>query len=188
MVLEATVRKLDDESPARGNIVTSIKGINRSIQDLRTYIGGLGSSDTIQQPLRKQIEAILTDLQDSYGIATSLECDVPATLALASDRGSNLYFVVSELLNNVGRHADARRLDVTVTVVEDNMRITIADDGTVAAPIEFWEDGVLPPRAGMGLRNLRDRIVSLQGELRYSDTHDGNRVTLQVPLEMAVEA
>ncbi len=188
MVLEATVRKLDDASPARDNIIASIKGVNRSIQDLRNYIAGLSSSESVQQPLQHQIDGMLADLHDSYGLATSLVYDVPATLALASDRRSNLYYVVAELLNNVGKHAIASRVDVEVTEFEDKVRITISDDGKQSAPVEFWEKGIAPASAGMGLRNIRDRIEELHGELWYSDAGDGNRVTLQVPKEMAVAA
>ena len=62
------------------------------------------------------------------------------------------YFIVSEAITNVVKHAQATRAEVTVTRVGDVLRITVTDDGRggasprpVTAPAcAAWSSGPPP--------------------------------------------
>ena len=82
------------------------------------------------------------------------------------------YYVVSESLANVGKHAagDARAVDVSrhdgLVVVE------VVDDGVGGADTE----------RGTGLRGLADRVEALGGRLRvWSPAGEGTRVRAEIP-------
>jgi signal transduction histidine kinase len=75
---------------------------------------------------------------------------LPATVESAA------YFVVSEALTNVARHAEAARAWVSIARTAERLVVEIRDDGRGGATL----DG-----AGTGLRGLRDRVTGLGGTL-----------------------
>jgi signal transduction histidine kinase len=83
------------------------------------------------------------------------------------------YFVISEALTNVVKHAEAQRAEVSAKVEEGVLRVEIRDDGK----------GGAAPRGGSGLVGLRDRVVALAGSLQVvSPPGGGTRVVVTLPL------
>jgi hypothetical protein len=84
------------------------------------------------------------------------------------------YFVVSECLANVGKHADATSATVSATVTADGrLEVVVADDGVGGA--EFGN--------GSGIQGLRDRVGALSGSLAMdSPPGSGTRVVASIPL------
>lgn len=85
------------------------------------------------------------------------------------------YFVVSEALTNVVKHAGASRACVRFTTEADRLVIRVQDDGR----------GLDATRAdGSGLRGLRDRVEALGGSLRVEAApSSGTALTAELPLE-----
>jgi len=81
------------------------------------------------------------------------------------------YYVVSEALTNVAKHADASMVTVTLSVDGSWLRLTIVDDGIGAAD----------PGAGSGLVGLSDRIEVLGGTLEVTSPA-GRGTTLEVAI------
>jgi signal transduction histidine kinase len=74
------------------------------------------------------------------------------------------YYVVSEALTNVAKHADASWVRVNVEATDGVLRISVHDDGVGGADL----------RHGSGLVGLKDRVEALAG-----------RISLQVELPLA---
>lgn len=68
---------------------------------------------------------------------------------------SAAYFVVSEALANVARHAGATRARVSIVRSGDTLIVEVRDDGV----------GGADPAQGTGLRGLHDRVVGLGGTM-----------------------
>jgi signal transduction histidine kinase len=84
------------------------------------------------------------------------------------------YFVVSEALTNVTKHARATRAEVAVERIGEVLRVTVADDGAGGA------DGA----GGSGLDGLAKRAASVDGTLRISSPAGGPTViTAELPCE-----
>jgi signal transduction histidine kinase len=66
---------------------------------------------------------------------------------------SAAYYVVTEALTNVARHAGASRAWVSLVRVGDRLTVEVRDDGI----------GGADPERGTGLRGLRDRATGLGG-------------------------
>jgi signal transduction histidine kinase len=66
------------------------------------------------------------------------------------------YFVVSEALTNVARHAHARRAEVHVVSANGSLEVEVRDDGVGGADTS----------SGSGLRGLTDRVSALGGSLQ----------------------
>jgi signal transduction histidine kinase len=81
--------------------------------------------------------------------------------------------VLREALTNVGRHARASQVVITIAAA-DELRLVVADDGVGIG------DG---NAAGLGLKNLRQRAERLGGNVELGRSREGGtRLTWHVPL------
>jgi signal transduction histidine kinase len=91
-----------------------------------------------------------------------------------------LYRVVCELINNTIKHAEAKKIDLSLTKDGDYLTIIYQDDGKgfdVAKVIEQ------PVTSGMGFSNIYSRINSLKGEINIESEHKkGTWVTIKVKM------
>jgi signal transduction histidine kinase len=82
------------------------------------------------------------------------------------------YYVVSESLANIGKHAQASTATVTAVRSDDELVVEIVDDGVGGADTE----------GGSGLRGLADRVEALDGRLRvWTPRGGGTRVRAELP-------
>jgi PAS domain S-box-containing protein len=85
---------------------------------------------------------------------------------------STAYFVISEALTNVAKHARASRAWVTAEVGDGALAVEVRDDGS---------GGARPD--GSGLVGLADRLAAIDGRLRVdSPPGGGTVVTATIPL------
>jgi signal transduction histidine kinase len=88
------------------------------------------------------------------------------------------YFVVSECLANVGKHAEASGATVSVRTEDGRLEVEVQDDGTGGADTEN----------GSGIQGLRDRVGALGGRLEIeSPEAGGTRVCASIPLVVSAE-
>jgi len=81
------------------------------------------------------------------------------------------YFVCSEALANVGKHAPAASAHLRAVVDNGRLHLTISDNGAGGADAD-----------GAGLRGLADRVEALGGRLRVeSPPGAGTRVLTEIP-------
>jgi signal transduction histidine kinase len=89
-----------------------------------------------------------------------------------------LYRVVQECLSNIARHAQATRVEVELTVEEGRVELIVRDNG-----VGFDVQSAELAQHGLGLLNIRERLLSLEGRCRIeSDKGHGTTVSVQVPL------
>jgi signal transduction histidine kinase len=130
--------------------------------------------------------AILTD----RGLPAALEdlasrATVPVEVVAAPDQRlpdpveAAAYFVVSECLANIGKHAQATSATVSVTASDGHLSVVVADDGVGGASLGN----------GSGIQGLADRVGALSGTLDVeSPPGGGTRVVASIPLsESALE-
>jgi signal transduction histidine kinase len=124
----------------------------------------------------------------SGGLVTAMEdlakrSSVPVDLTRVGDARfdpaveSTLYFVCSEALANVAKHARASRVRIELTEDRIGSVLRIVDDGIGGASVS----------AGSGLRGLADRVEALGGSLVIDDQPGGGTgVTARVPRARAI--
>jgi signal transduction histidine kinase len=84
------------------------------------------------------------------------------------------YFVVSEALANVGKHAEAQSATVSVTAADGHLEVVVSDDGVGGAELGD----------GSGIQGLSDRVGALSGTLAMeSPAGGGTRVLAEIPCE-----
>lgn len=73
-----------------------------------------------------------------------------------------LYRVITELINNTMRHAQATKIEISLEKIEGVLQLTYLDDG-----IGFDKDVVLNNETGgMGMKNILSRLRSIDGNCR----------------------
>ena len=86
---------------------------------------------------------------------------------------ASVYFVVSEALTNVVKHAGASAATVRVSTAEARLVVEVSDDGAGGADM----------RSGTGLSGLADRVAALDGELTVTSVpQGGTTVHAEIPL------
>nr|WP_243865199.1 sensor histidine kinase [Paenibacillus lupini] len=86
-----------------------------------------------------------------------------------------LYRILQEALTNIIRHANASEVEVSITESEEELVMTVADNGP------FRSDS--SPQPGFGIMNMMARCERIGGsfELRNHQPH-GLRMTIRIPL------
>ena len=83
------------------------------------------------------------------------------------------YFICSEALTNIAKHANASSVQIQIADTEADQRIKVADDGV----------GGADPATGSGLRGLQDRAEALGGSVAISSPRgQGTRLAADIPL------
>jgi signal transduction histidine kinase len=124
--------------------------------------------------------AILTEAGLGPAISALAERSaVPATVRATPDRRlppaveATAYFVVSEALANVAKHAKATSVSIAATTSATTLRVEVGDDGVGGA------DGA----GGTGIRGLQDRVAAIGGTLRMeSPAGQGTLAIAEIPI------
>lgn len=90
-----------------------------------------------------------------------------------------VYRIVQEALNNARQHAQANKIEVVLRFSSQGLRLAIQDNGNGFDVEQLMRE---PPHRHFGLLSMRERAVSLGGNLRViSVPGHGCRVSLDVP-------
>lgn len=93
---------------------------------------------------------------------------------------ATLLRITEEALGNVAKHADAARVGVTLSYIDDEVTLDVRDDGCGFDPRH------LPPRTirgGFGLDGMRVRAERVAGSLEIeSEPGGGTAIAVRVPL------
>ena len=87
------------------------------------------------------------------------------------------YRVVQEATTNCVRHADAKTIQIRVSVERDQLGVLVSDDGLGLDPRQW--------RRGLGLRGIDERVKELNGLMTISSAPGGG-TTLRVSLPLPV--
>jgi PAS domain S-box-containing protein len=124
----------------------------------------------------------LTDqIQVKHGIETEF-VDDGHKKPLDDDIRVLLFRNVRELLINVVKHAQPKKVKVSINRIKDNIRIIVEDDGVGFDPVEVMS--MSAKRAKFGLFSVRERLEQLGGSIDIdSDVGRGSKITMTAPLK-----
>ena len=167
MDLGRAKEKLDTD-PDRAKVLVdeAHEEAKRAITEVRDLARGIHPTVLTDRGL----DAALSALAARSPVPIDVQVDVarrpPASVEAAA------YFVVSEALANIAKHARASKASVTVRRADDGwLTVQVQDDGVGGAMIV----------EGSGLAGLRDRVGALDGELHLLSPVGGPTV-LQVEI------
>ena len=165
------------ETPPAAAAVDAIRAANReAMTELRVTLGTLRDREVPapREPLAQlaDIER-LVDQARATGLDVELAADDLPTLPTAISETAHR--VVQEALTNVLRHARATRARVQLAAQDEQLLVSITDDGTAAPE---------PNPSGQGLAGMRERALLLGGEFDAGPRPDGGfAVEVRLPLD-----
>ena len=159
-----------EPEPVRQAIAAAHDEAVLALTELREFIRGLHPAVLSDRGL----DAALSGLAARAPLPVRLRVDVPKPASPGVEAVA--YFIVSEALTNVVKHAQATRAEVTVTRAGDVLGITVTDDGRGGA--------VSAAGDGTGLRGLEQRAAAVDGTLSIDSPPGGpTTITAELPCE-----
>jgi signal transduction histidine kinase len=153
---------------------------------LQTQIGRVADELTeVIEELREMARGIHPAILSEGGLGPALrllarraalpvELDIRTETRPADRVEVAAYYVVSEALTNITKHARASSAHVTVEQREALLHLAIRDDGI----------GGADPAGGSGLIGLRDRVQALGGAIEVnSRPGEGTAILVELPLQ-----
>jgi signal transduction histidine kinase len=167
IVLKLALRALKKgDADADELVAEALQQAEQANAELRELAHGIVPAALTHGGLGAGVEALVSRVS----LPVSLRISVGR---LAADVETTAYFVISEALTNVVKHASADRATVAAKAESGVLRVEISDDGV----------GGADPSQGSGLVGLSDRIEALGGTLAVSSpAGSGTALLIEIPL------
>ena len=148
-----------DPTEAEELVSSASDELAQSLEELRELARGIHPA-ALEHGLDVAVEA----LAQRAAVPTTVVVDDGPRLPQAVEFAA--YFVASEALANVAKHAHASAVTIRLRRTGLDVEVTITDDGV----------GGADPRRGSGLQGLTDRVEALGGRLDVHSAADGGTV------------
>jgi len=156
--------------------------LGKSIRDVRSLVFDMSSPILYELGFEAAVaDWLTTEIRQKHAIATEFEDDGQKK-PLDKDIHALLFRDVRELLTNVVKHAQAKKVKVSVLRVNDQIRIIVEDDGIGFDSIKIADEAI--KEGGFGLFSIRQRLEQLGGNLEInSKPNCGCTVIMTAPLK-----
>jgi signal transduction histidine kinase len=159
-------KSLPDEPEVRHELDAARSEIALSLEELRDVARGIHPAVLSGHGLAVAVESLSAHAPLPVRLEMCVEDRLPERVEVAA------YYVISESLANVAKHAHASEARVSLERRDDYLVVEIVDDG----------DGGADTERGSGLRGLADRVEALGGRLRvWTPLGGGTRVQAEIP-------
>ncbi|MET9121878.1 sensor domain-containing protein [Streptomyces sp. NPDC004528] len=167
MGLGLAKEKLTEDPRAAARMVDEAHGeVKTALQELRDLARGIHPAVLTDRGL----DAALSSVATRCTVPVSVDVDLAARPAAAIE--GIAYFTVSELLQNISKHARATRATVDVWRIENRLMLQVVDNGVGGADVS----------AGSGLAGLAERLDAVDGILVVDSPAGGpTRITAELP-------
>ena len=144
----------------------------------------LGLRDTIDEGhvLIPVLNKCIGRFQRQWGLEAALDQgNVAEDMFVPPGFAIQLLRIIQEALSNTGRHSQATRVVVRLKTVDHRLQVQIEDNGCGFDPDQVTDDR-------LGLRIMRDRVISLGGDLKiFARPSAGTRLLIEAPLYRKLE-
>jgi two-component system NarL family sensor kinase len=161
LLTEAALERLGSEqTAARGALVRAVARLQEALVEVRRMSHQLRPVmlDTLGLPaaLAQLADEMWSLSQVQYTMQVEGEpIDLPEAIKIV------LFRVTQELLTNIQKHAQASRVELRLTFSDAGVQLRVQDNGR-----GFDTEAIVRhPSRGIGLRNLRERLASIDGRL-----------------------
>ena len=182
--LESAEQSLESGDPAgvtqaRASVLKARQTARTSLEELRRSVRALRPDLLESASLTQALAELVRRWSADTGVAAELR-STGDPMPLHPDAELALLRSAQEALSNVGRHAQASRVVVTLSYLGDVVSLDVDDDG-----VGFTADGAtagLRADGGFGLIGMRERLTAAGGDLAVESTPGhGTTIAASVP-------
>lgn len=182
MSLNQLERQLDGDTTMRASL--QIQKTRSMIDETMTNVRRI-SRDLVPTTLERfGLIPALEELADRANDGElTVELDCPESIAqLTPLLNLTFYRIAQELINNAIRHARARHITIQLTCFDNEIRMSVLDDG-----VGFDFDAIMENKQqGLGLRNIEGRLSVVDGHVTFDVAPGrGSQIHIQVRVPSA---
>ncbi len=165
----AMIRDRDGAGPAMAaSLARASAELRQAIDELRELARGIHPAILTEEGLPAAVESLADRSSLPVRVVSDFDARLPEPVETAA------YFVVSESLANVTKHAHASRARVELSRCNGTLRVEVRDDGV----------GGADAARGSGLLGLADRVAAVRGSIRVeTPPGGGTRVLAEIPCD-----
>jgi two-component system NarL family sensor kinase len=174
LLLESGIASIGESSPA---------SLHKALERLKSALGEVRNISHRLRPAELDVlglPAALQHLADEFGDHSALALGVRVrgeVEQLPEEVKTVLFRIAQEALTNIEKHAGASQVSLWLAFGRSGLRMRIADDGR-GFNVQTVQ---LDPKRGIGLRNMRERMVSIGGSLIIHSRPGRTQLVCEVP-------
>jgi signal transduction histidine kinase len=188
----------DDFGQAMTALKIDLSWLNKKLSNKQNLLREkLQSMDALVSETIETVHNVSEDLRpgilDDFGLPAAIEwqaeefqkrtgmrckTSVPSEdFDLSKEKSTNLFRIVQESLTNVIRHANAKRVEINLTLENGLLELEIVDNGKGIS-----QEAISRPTS-YGLMGIKERVHSMKGEVTISGTPNaGTHIIVKIPI------
>jgi signal transduction histidine kinase len=176
--LEAADHTRGDEGELSRHLGQAAALARSSLTEARRSVRALRPGQLEQASLPEALGELARGWSEQTGVTARLDTTGTPVRA-GADVEAALFRVTQEALSNAAKHAQAGRVQLTLSYTGDMLLLDVADDGNGGASL----NGGASPNGGYGLAGMKQRLARIGGTLTIeSAPGSGTTLNAAVPL------
>ncbi len=177
LLTESALERMPEQGEkTRTTLLRALDRINTSLSDIRGMSHRLRPTELDTLGLSTALRQLGEEMCSATGTAFELAAREDVAV-LPNEIKTTLFRVSQEALTNVHKHADATRVRMVLESDQEGVRLSVEDNGR-----GFDSNAVADnPRRGIGLHNMRERLVAIGGSFVVSSRRQGTLLVAMVP-------
>jgi signal transduction histidine kinase len=169
--LDEKDKKLHDKGAGLLNdVIKRVRGISHSLHS--NILKEFGFNEAVRHFLQQVTGGTL--------ISTDTQLD-EAYKGSTPEQDMSLYRIIQELINNTIKYAGATTLEINSTLVGQELVVNLVHNGNGLSQEDFETYSFR--KEGLGLKNIRNRVLLLKGNISFFKTQDNSTVRICLPLQ-----
>lgn len=169
-----------EESSQSAEIRSELSEVRKTgadiLVELRRLVSGLHPAVLDTLGLSQAIEKLVRDMQPSSKAIITAAFKGMDTISLERNYATTVYRIVQEGLTNAIKHANAAHICVELSNDQQELHVRVLDDG-----IGMALSRALPAASGNGLISIRERAMSVGGQVEVLSSEKGTTVHAVLP-------
>lgn len=137
----------------------SMDMLDSSIKEMRRVAHNMMPEALVKFGLDTALKDFSRDINQTGALTVRYQSIGLENAAIEQTAAITIFRIIQELINNTMKHAGAKTAVVQVTKNNENISITVEDDGKGFDPV------ILKNRTGIGWSNIQSRVEYLKGKL-----------------------
>lgn len=155
------------EEEAKGKIEEARDLTERTILEMRRLIAALSPAVLEQLGLGAALKALVNRFQRIQP-GCEVELEMAGLPPLPQQLETISYRLVQECFNNIGKHSQASKVNVSLETADGFLKLVVKDNG-----VGFSVEEALAKRESFGLSGMRERVALLGGRFHVESSQEG---------------
>lgn len=151
-----------------GQLKTIEEDIRKISHELNTdFVSGSGFMDIVSELIENQSQA--------YGLTYEFHFSDDISWDLVPNKTKiNMYRIIQESMQNIYKHAEAKHINISISLENNVICLDITDDG------KGFDSS--KSKKGIGLKNMTSRVADIGGQIDFlSQEGNGTSVNVKIP-------